>query len=254
MMGRIGQPGQRTTSRQDMMTEVKITLRHIAWSTVFGYIILVLSRLALLQILREVVEYLPGLEGVARFIYSWWFRLGFFAVPIITVSAGMASFIIQIFDINWPPPRAAQRAADGPNIPVLRRLFTPDDPQPDTLQVYSQRGQPSEPEAHPTQASVVTLDIRAKNKNTGRDIFLRPQLTAEQWKAVIRSVKRGNSVSVRDLARYGGLSKGPDGEARAVNSELMEYPDLWVRRNQKPIPTPEFMEQLLAKERQIIGN
>ena len=232
-------PGQRVMSRQDLTTEIKITLRHIAWSTVFGWLFVIISRALLLQLLREAVEAWALLEYPARLIYVWWFKIGIPLVPLLTLSAGFISFITQTFDVNWPPPRAAQRAADGPNAPGwLRGFFMPPDPQPDTLQVYSQRA-PEPQDARDT----VTMDIALKTDGkTTRHV--RPTLERDEWQIVRKAIAHGDSVSVRDLIKH-GLTPGPEGSARRVNSELMRFEELWKLKRNKPYPTPEYRKELL---------
>jgi len=271
-MYRMGQPGQRTTSRQDLKTEVQITLRHIAWSTAFGLVLVIVSRAFLLALLREAVQAWALLEWPARVLYVWWLKIGLPLVPLLTVGSGFVSFVIQVFDINWPPPRSAQRAADGPNAPrILRNWLRPDAPQPDLMPLELEGKQPDLPEiTRRIEADLTTYrgegerpTRTSQHARTGATLWAHggkvkqqlrlahPELDVAQWQGICRAFRNNASMSWRDLHNEGGLSQP---KAKAAAQELARWPDLCGREdNQKRFPTREFRHWVLGEAWKKVG-
>lgn len=259
----LGQPPQRITGRQDLTTEVKITVHQALWSTLFGWIVVLVSRAMLLALLRESVQAWALLEWPARVLYVWWLKLGLPLVPIIVWGSAFCSFLIQVWDINYPPPKAGQRAADGPNAPgILRRLVMPPDPQPDILALMQDRDPEPIEVTRRVQADLTTgkgktrSPLRQQRTRDGqvswasggsdRDSLheAHPDLTIEQWETLYRAFRNGDSFSCHDLEQYTS-----QGKALEINRAVREWPDLFKEdEKQKPRPTREFRHWVLGEQ------
>lgn len=118
--GGLGSPGQRITSRQDLATEITITLKHTQWAILAGLVAVTVFKSLLGWWLRQMQLpqwASPAALWVWRYVPAVLYGLAILAPLVAMVS----SFIVQIYDINHPPPKTAQAAEDGPNAPGWAR-------------------------------------------------------------------------------------------------------------------------------------
>lgn len=239
----LGQPGQRTTTVQGERSEITITVKQAAIaSLVLAVTFFVFYRAVMIPVSERIAQALPFARNfVGNFAQDLGYTLMIFGVLVPWFALGL-SFVIQVFDINWPPPRMALSGDDGPAAPGwLRALIG-----------WRDKGEEY------TQMEIRTIPDRTNHVIEG-DLLLgstergatkhnpRPKMALDEWDRLAKVFLAGDSVSIRDLSKH-GFSKGAEGSARRINHELTKWHGLTEKGSRgKPYPVEPFRKWVLAR-------
>jgi hypothetical protein len=231
-IGGMGKPGQRESSTKSPITEITITLKQAMWASVLLPIVaFVIYRAAIVPASRGIQEITPCDDS---FIIWMTQKTGAFLVGggfVLPYLACGVSFLIQVLDQNWPPPRSARSGERGPAMP------------------WSGQGKPvvMEPYAAPAQATVSrrTIPLEDKPKTSPAGITSSsPSKTAQGWINVQLSSDIATEQQVQTLARgilkhHRNYSRNywtkvglfTDGKWRAFNEWMLERNFVYKRGN-----------------------
>jgi hypothetical protein len=227
----MGAPGQRVTSRQDVTTEVQITLQHAIVAAGVLFVLALTLRYAVIVPAVRCIGWTWLVQHEPR--ASWWLCIAAGALPFVLLAV---SFCAQVININWPPPYSAANPRDG----FWGGMFRPKEPP---LQSPAIR-----PEIDNQVQRAVPVEILIRDDKGNSVKRAKPALTAADWQRLARYFARGGrSVSQADLERA-GFSGGPNGRAREVNRQLTNWRGLTgVGDKKKPMAVTEFAEWVMQR-------
>jgi hypothetical protein len=258
----VKQPGQTVSTRQNTETEVTIAVKQARVAALAGGILaFAAQRLAVIPVCAAIAGKFPAFAAYAVEVEV---AIGTVMIPaaiLFPLWDLWISMRVQVHDGNWPPPRKAQAAEDGPNAPrhlrslsgwnvkrflarfLDRLLGWRETEEPPVWAEESYAAPIASVDAPPPADQVIDTTIRVRN---GKHLDItRPRLTMGQWRQLRRVVlEKDCSISSRDLRRA-GLKKDV---ALAINSGLTECKALLESREgehkSKRFPIPAFVEYL----------
>lgn len=240
----IGGPGQREVSAKSALTEVGITLQQTAWAAgIAGGLALVTRFAVIIPVTRWLIAQAPQME-------TWLIRTEPRVSALLVVVAlclppavMVVSFILQIFNVNFPPPYSAANPANGFFGGMFRRQQSGAPPAPS--EQYDGRA-PSIPDPEQQRPNV---EILIRDEKTGATQRACPDLTMADWQRLQRYFQRGGrSVSQTDLENEAHFSRGRGGRARMVNKALVAWHGLTrVGEQEKPMVIEPFAAWVMRR-------